>query len=73
MKFTFFVAVVIIYSPSDQASWNDGNWLFPRGMRLLEVPEYRKQVLSGIVISVASKTDSTVRVLFIIYLLSSFS
>ncbi|KDR82781.1 hypothetical protein GALMADRAFT_220773 [Galerina marginata CBS 339.88] len=46
-------------NPSDQAGWNDGNWLFPRAMRLLEIPEYRKRVLSGIVISVGSKTDST--------------
>lgn len=30
-------------------------------MRLLDVPQYRKDVLSGIVISIGSKTDSTVR------------
>ncbi|PPQ80979.1 hypothetical protein CVT25_015132 [Psilocybe cyanescens] len=49
----------LFQNPSDQSGWNDGNWLFPRGMRLLEVPQYRKDVLSGIVISIGSKTDST--------------
>jgi len=48
-------------SPSNQIGWNDGNWLFPRALRLLEVPEYRNTVLLGIVISVGSKTDSTQR------------
>ncbi|KAF8908871.1 TBCD protein [Gymnopilus junonius] len=43
----------------DQPGWNDGSWLFPRVIRLLEVPEYRKHVLAGIVISIGSKTDST--------------
>ena len=47
-------------STSDQASWSDGNWLFPRALRLLEIPEFRNAVLLGIVISIGSKTDSTV-------------
>jgi hypothetical protein len=41
--------------------WNDGAWLFPRALHLLEIPEYRKDVLRGIVISIGSKTDSTVK------------
>jgi hypothetical protein len=52
-------------SPSDQTGWNDGNWLFPRALRLLEVPEYRNTVLLGIIVSIGSKTDSTVRFSFI--------
>uniref|UniRef100_A0A8H8CLD5 Tubulin-folding cofactor D C-terminal domain-containing protein n=1 Tax=Psilocybe cubensis TaxID=181762 RepID=A0A8H8CLD5_PSICU len=49
----------LFQNASDQSGWNDGNWLFPRAMSLLEVPQYRKDVLSGIVISIGSKTDST--------------
>ncbi|KAF8955289.1 TBCD protein [Flammula alnicola] len=49
----------LFVSPSEQIGWNDGTWLFPRAIRLLEIPEYRKSVLSGIVISIGSKTDST--------------
>ncbi|KAF9013516.1 TBCD protein [Cyathus striatus] len=45
----------------DNIGWNECAWLFPRAVRLLQVPEYRKQVLSGIVLSVGSKTDSTQR------------
>jgi hypothetical protein len=41
--------------------WNDGAWLFPRALHLLEIPEYRKDVLRGIVISIGSRTDSTVK------------
>jgi hypothetical protein len=48
-------------SETEQIGWNDGAWLFPRAMRLLEIPEYRKDVLRGIVISIGSRTDSTVR------------
>lgn len=40
--------------------WNDGNWLFPKAVRLLEVPEYRKPILTGLILSLGSKTDSTV-------------
>lgn len=50
-----------VSSTPDQPGWNDGSWLFPRVMRLLEVPAYRKHVLGGVVISIGSKTDSTVR------------
>lgn len=45
------------YEPS---SWSDGAWLFPRAIRLLGVPEYRHDILSGILLSLSSKTDSTV-------------
>ena len=39
----------------------DGAWLFPRALHLLEIPEYRQNVLRGIVISIGSRTDSTVK------------
>ena len=41
--------------------WNDGNWLFPRAVQLLDIERYRDQVLAGIVLSASTKTDSTVR------------
>ena len=56
-----WLILLLITREPDQPGWNDGPWLFPRAMRLLEVAEYRKQVLAGIVISIGSKTDSTVR------------
>ena len=40
--------------------WQDGLWIFPRAMRFLEVSEYRPEVLAGLLISIGSKTDSTV-------------
>ncbi|PPR01746.1 hypothetical protein CVT24_001566 [Panaeolus cyanescens] len=48
----------LFLSSTDQAGWNEGEWLYPRAFRLLEVPEYRQSVLSGLVISIGSKTDS---------------
>ena len=48
-------------SETEQMGWNDGAWLFPRALHLLEIPEYRKDVLRGIVISIGSRTDSTVK------------
>lgn len=41
--------------------WADGPWLFPRAVRLLDIPEYRPSVLKGLVHSLSCKTDSTVR------------
>lgn len=41
--------------------WQDSAWIFPKAMRFLEVPEYRTTVLSGLLISIGSKTDSTQR------------
>jgi len=41
-------------------SWQDSPWIFPKAMRFLEVPEYRPAVLAGLLISIGSKTDSTV-------------
>ncbi|KAI0283960.1 TBCD protein [Russula aff. rugulosa BPL654] len=41
--------------------WQDSAWIFPKAMRFLEVPEYRPTVLSGLLISVGSRTDNTRR------------
>ncbi|KAF8158379.1 TBCD protein [Crassisporium funariophilum] len=57
----YSMLVELFTSGSDQSGWNDGNWLFPRAFRLLEISEYRKSILSGIVISIGSKTDSIQR------------
>lgn len=46
-----------------QLHWNDGPRLFPKAVRLLEIPAYRRSVLSGLVLSASSKTDSTVSLL----------
>lgn len=48
-------------SDTENVRWSDGDWLYPRAVRLLEIKRYRTAVLDGIVISVASKTDHTVR------------
>lgn len=46
---------------SDILDWSDGAWLFPRAVRLLNVPEYRSSVLRGLILSLSCKTESTVR------------
>lgn len=42
------------------AQWNDGTWLYPRAVRFLGVDQYRTQVLKGLVLSIGSRTGSTV-------------
>jgi hypothetical protein len=55
--------------PDDDAAgshgWQDGAWIFPRAMNFLEIPEYRNSVLAGLLISVGSRTDSTVNGFYI--------
>lgn len=48
--------------PSDPeiVGWNEGSWLFPRVVKILEVERYRPPLLAGLVLSVSSRTDSTV-------------
>ncbi|KAF5311690.1 hypothetical protein D9611_009412 [Ephemerocybe angulata] len=46
---------------SEHHDWADGAWLFPRAVKLLAVPTYRKDLLTGILLSIGSKTDSTQR------------
>lgn len=49
-----------LHSETNSIGWNDGDWLFPKAVHLLEVQEYRKFILPGLVLSMGSKTDSTV-------------
>ncbi|KNZ80978.1 Tubulin-specific chaperone D [Termitomyces sp. J132] len=49
-----------LFGSNDSIGWNEASWLFPRAVRLLEVPEYRPSVLLGLVFSLGSKTESTV-------------
>ncbi|KAI6039323.1 armadillo-type protein [Pisolithus marmoratus] len=44
-----------------ETGWNNGDWLFPKAVRLLDIPEYRKPVLTGLVMSVSTRTNSTQR------------
>lgn len=46
-------------TPGEIVDWADGAWLFPRAVRLLDVPEYRSPVLRGLILSLSSKTEST--------------
>jgi hypothetical protein len=61
----------------EEVGWNEGQWLFPKAVRILEVSAYRKPVLRGLVLSVGSKTDSTVGIFilrtspYVIYGISS--
>lgn len=52
--------------PDDDAArgshgWQDSAWIFPRAMNFLEISEYRRAVLAGLLVSIGSKTDSTQR------------
>ncbi|KAJ2930923.1 hypothetical protein H1R20_g6183, partial [Candolleomyces eurysporus] len=51
----------IFESMDDPHDWANGNWLFPRAVKLLGVTAYRKDLLNGILLSIGSKTDSTQR------------
>ncbi|TFK86795.1 ARM repeat-containing protein [Polyporus arcularius HHB13444] len=51
----------LFLSEQESLGWNDGAWLFPRAIQLLDIQRYRGQVLAGIVLSASTKTDSTQR------------
>ncbi|THH16982.1 hypothetical protein EW146_g3747 [Bondarzewia mesenterica] len=46
---------------SKTVGWQEGLWAYPRAIRLLEIPGYRSSILSGLMMSIGSKTDSTQR------------
>ncbi|TFK74799.1 TBCD protein [Pluteus cervinus] len=48
---------LFLLTPEDNR-WSDGRWLFPKVVQLLDVPQYRNSVLSGLVISLGSKSQS---------------
>jgi len=47
-------------SRGEIVNWADGAWLFPRATKLLDVPEYRIPLLTGLIFSLNSRTESTV-------------
>ncbi|KAH9841553.1 TBCD protein [Rhodofomes roseus] len=51
----------LFLSGAETVNWNEGDKLFPKAVRLLEVDSYRREVLAGLVLSVSTKTDSTQR------------
>ncbi|KAF9241181.1 tubulin folding cofactor D C terminal-domain-containing protein [Melanogaster broomeanus] len=48
-------------SSEHNPDWSVGEWLFPKAVRILEIPEYRRSVLTGLVLSVSTRTGSTQR------------
>ncbi|KAG7443080.1 TBCD protein [Guyanagaster necrorhizus] len=50
--------VELFASGTESVGWSDGYWLFPRAVRLLEIEEYRQPVLTGLIMSLGSKTDN---------------
>ncbi|KAI0761942.1 TBCD protein [Trametes elegans] len=50
-----------LFLSDESVGWNDGSWLFPRAVQLLDIERYRKELLAGIVLSTTTKTDSTQR------------
>lgn len=46
---------------SEKGAWNDAALLYPKIIRLLAIPAYRKSLLLGLLMSISSKTGSTVR------------
>lgn len=59
MKRNFLFEAEYVFS--EAIEWNDAHWLFPKAVQILEVKLYRKSVLLGLIASVGSLTDSTVR------------
>jgi hypothetical protein len=55
------------FSETENPGWNDGEWLYPRAVRLLDIVQCRKSVLTGLVLSIGSRTESTVSVIELIF------
>ncbi|KAH9936306.1 TBCD protein [Fomitopsis serialis] len=51
----------LFLSEVETINWNEGDKLFPKAVRLLEVESYRHAVLGGLILSASTKTDSTQR------------
>ncbi|KIK93339.1 hypothetical protein PAXRUDRAFT_145292 [Paxillus rubicundulus Ve08.2h10] len=50
-----------LFLADGNTNWSVGEWLFPKVVRILQIPEYRRSVLTGLVMSVATRTGSTQR------------
>ncbi|KAF8631788.1 hypothetical protein AX17_005003 [Amanita inopinata Kibby_2008] len=48
----------LLFSETGFESWSNASWFFPKAVHLLEIGDYRKPVLAGIVMSMGCKTDS---------------
>ena len=56
-----YVKILLSVSDEEIMGWNEGAWLYPKAVQLLDIPEYRETLLAGLVLGASSKTDSTVR------------
>ncbi|KAH0832066.1 hypothetical protein J3R83DRAFT_12974 [Lanmaoa asiatica] len=61
IKNSDLMKVLFFAESGNDNSWSDGGWLFPKAVKILQVPEYRRSLLSGLVLSVATRTGSTQR------------
>lgn len=57
----------ILTGSGETIGWNEGAWLFPKAVRLLDIKQYRQPILKGLVLSASTKTDSTVSVTGLIF------
>ena len=57
---TYAAADYRLFSGEEIIGWNEGAWLFPKVVRLLDIKQYRQSILKGLVLSASTKTDSTV-------------
>ena len=54
------ITLMDLFEVEDAPGWNDGSWLYPRAVCLLNIEAYRDPVMRGLLLSVGSKTSSTV-------------
>ncbi|KAF7979681.1 hypothetical protein HWV62_41685 [Athelia sp. TMB] len=50
---------MLFLSDPEADGWKDSAWLFPKAVRLLDIRRYRQSVLSGLIASIGTRTDST--------------
>ena len=53
-----------VFKSKDRTAWNNGAWLYPRAVHFLDIAEYRLPVLKGFILSVGSRTNSTVSLIY---------
>ncbi|KIL67806.1 hypothetical protein M378DRAFT_191353 [Amanita muscaria Koide BX008] len=51
----------LLVSEETLGNWGDSSLFFPKAVRFLEIEDFRRDVLAGIIMSIGSKTDSTHR------------
>jgi Tubulin folding cofactor D C terminal len=54
-------------SYSEEASWVQPTMIYSKMVQLIDVELYRKPVLHGIVLSIGSRVESTVRIFFSLF------